>query len=131
MATPQWIVGIALVLVPVAVAVLSLAPWYRRATAATLAAQEAARVGALAPAWDDAVRDATQISARITTAACGAPCGSLTLATGPEGFVRGGTVRAAVVIEMPAVVVPGFGSVGAFPYRVDHVEAIDLHRSFP
>jgi hypothetical protein len=43
---------------------------------------------------------------------------------------RGGNVRASVTVAVPAVTLPGIGSVGAWSWTAHHSEPVDQYRSF-
>jgi hypothetical protein len=47
-----------------------------------------------------------------------------------ERLLRGGNVGAAVTIAVPAVALPGMGSVGAWSWTAHHSEPVDQYRSF-
>ncbi len=133
-AVVQWVAGLGLVVVPAAVAVLSLAPWYERAGMASLAAQEAARAAVLADDWAGAVDAADRVVASIAARGCvGDPgCIRVELAsTSPGRLDRGGSVSATVTVRIPVAVVPFAGTIGGFEHRVTHRETVDRYRSFP
>ena len=128
----QWIVGLGLVVVPAAVMVLSLAPWYERAGVGALAAQEAARTAAMAGSWAEGVRAARALVSDIGSDRCaeGPSCLDLTLSSSLPGVLdRGGTVTARVGVTLPGVVIPFLGSFGSFVHWVIVVESVDPYRS--
>ncbi len=133
-AVVQWVAGLGLVVVPAAVAVLSLAPWYERAGMASLAAQEAARAAVLADDWEAAVDASTRAVAAIEARSCIEDPGCLRVelaSSSPGRLDRGGSVSATVTVRMPMAVVPFVGTVADFEHRVTHRETIDRYRSFP
>ncbi|MFQ5554139.1 MAG: hypothetical protein ACE5GC_02055 [Acidimicrobiia bacterium] len=131
-ASVQWMMGLGLIVVPAAVIVLTLAPWYERAGLGALAAQEAARTVAVAPTWDEGVVAAEALIARIAAARCPEEPQCLSVAVRssvPGRLERGGTVTAEVGVTLPRVVIPFVGSFGAVEHRVTSVEAVDRYRS--
>lgn len=133
-AVVQWVLGLAFIVLPAAVAVLSLGPWYERAGTASLAAQEAARAAVLADDWADAVASASGVVEAVEGRSCGDGEGCLRVeltSTTPGRLERGGRVSATVTVRMPLIVVPFGGTVGAFDYSVTHDEVVDRYRSFP
>jgi hypothetical protein len=64
-ATPEWLLGIGLIIMPVIVIVASIAPWYQRANMATLIAQETARIMVLTDDWDSGEAAARTLALEI------------------------------------------------------------------
>ncbi|MFC2176945.1 hypothetical protein ACFLRH_00860 [Actinomycetota bacterium] len=138
--TPEWLLGIGLIIMPVIVIVASIAPWYQRANMATLIAQETARVMVLADDWESGELEATTLAVEIAnnhgfTAGdwCGSPApGCLWMAIGgtSPGTIRRGTeVAVQVEVPIPGVVVPGVGDIGEFQWSQLHTERVDDYRS--
>lgn len=128
----EWIIGLALMVVPVAAVVLSIAPWFQRATALAAGAAEAARAVVLAADENAADRAVAAIVAEIESRYCDEPCVAITLEPAkPEDLVRGGWVDARAEMRMPGLVVPLIGRVGSFVHAVSHREAVDPYRSLP
>ena len=128
----EWIIGLALMVVPVAAVVLSIAPWFQRATALDAGAAEAARAVVLAADANSADRAVAAIVAEIEGRYCDGPCVTIALdPEKPEDLVRGGWVDARAQMRMPGLVVPLIGRVGSFMYVVSHREAVDPYRSVP
>ncbi len=123
--------GIALLVLPVALLVLSLPQWSSRQGMARLAARDAARVVALA-GWCD--RDAAQAAVdRIAEDADLHP-GALALTLDCEGSVplpRGGAVTAWVTVGMPVLDVPILGRAAAWSWTAPHREPVDPYGSRP
>ncbi len=128
----EWLIGVTVVVIPAAVAVLSLAPLVERATAATAAAQRAARAVALAPD-DGAAHDAVvAVVADLEGRYCEESCATVVvLPSSASGLERGGWVEATVSLRMPAVSIPFLGSVASFTHTVVHREAVAPYRSLP
>lgn len=129
--TVQWTLGLALVVLPAAAIVLSIAPWYQRAAVASLAAQEGARAAVLADDWTTALGSVEMIEERFGTKACGDGCLRLTLSSASGSLTRDAIVAVDAAIRMPAVVIPFAGEVGSFTYSVTHRERVDPYRGFP
>ncbi len=122
--------GIGLLVFPVAMLVLTLPTWSERQSAARSIAREAARAAAVAGTCDPP-------AARDVGAAMGENLGlgsgqvDVTLDCTPgQRLPRGGEVAARVTVSMPAVEIPGIGSVGAWHWTAEHHEPVDQYRSF-
>ncbi len=131
--TLEFVVGVALLLIPVLLLVLQIPRWLEYQDFARTAAAEASRacadadtaaagearaerlVAAMAPNYGIGAADAAR-SLRVTCT--GAP--------GP-----GATVVATVRIDAPALVFPGFGR-GTYhaTWTVSHAEVVDPYRSY-
>jgi len=123
--------GVALLLLPVVLVVLSLPRWVERQDVARVAARDAARVVGLS-GWCDR-RAAEQAVARATSDA-GLEPGALqvTLDCAPAGpLPRGGQVTAHVRVAMPVLAVPMVGSAGAWTWTAGHRQPIDPYGSRP
>lgn len=122
--------GIGLLMFPVALLVLTLPAWSERQTTARSIAREVSRVVAVAGVCDRAAASQTGYEmARNLGLAPGDVDVQLDCATG-ERLRRGGSVRAAVTVAVPAVTFPGIGSVGAWSWTAHHTEPVDQYRSF-
>jgi hypothetical protein len=118
--------GIALLLVPVILLVAALPVWSEREHAATVAAREAARYAA--QQWPNAV-DAEAVGAADDAAAnYGVPAGDVAVVLHSD-VDRGGQVVATVTILMPAIVVPGIGTSGAWHWTTSYAVRVDDYRS--
>jgi hypothetical protein len=122
--------GIGLLIFPVALLVLTLPTWSERQTTARSIAREVSRVVAVAGVCD---RGRAVDTGRDMARNLGLPPNDvdvqLDCAPG-ERLRRGGSVRAAVTVAVPAVTFPGIGSVGAWSWTAHHSEPIDQYRSF-
>ena len=138
--TPEWLLGIGLIIMPVIVIVASIAPWYQRANMATLIAQEAARTMVLADDWATGEEDARSLAVEIANNHgfvasdwCGSPGpGCLWIGIGgtsPGVIQRGSEVLVQVEVPIPGVVVPGVGDVAEFQWAQSHTERVDDYRS--
>jgi len=127
----ELVAGVALLVLPVALLVLSLPDWSARQSAARFAAREAARVVSLA-----GVCDPDRADSLVAAVADGAGLGSgelhLALDCGAgTPLPRGGTVTARVRVVMPAVAVPAVGSVPGWSWTAAHAERVDPYLSRP
>ena len=121
-------------MVPVAVIVLSLAPWYERAGVASLAAQEAARAAVLADDWESALERAFAVVDAMERARCidAERCLEVDISsTTPRALDRGSVVTVEVTVRLPMAVIPFVGEVGAFEFASTHAEIVDPYRSLP
>jgi hypothetical protein len=123
-------IGIGLLVFPVALLVLTLPTWSERQTTARSIAREVARVVAVAGVCD---RGRAADTGHDMARNLGLPPADvdvqLDCAAG-DRLPRGGSVRASVTVAVPAVAVPGIGSVGAWSWTANHSEPIDQYRGF-
>jgi hypothetical protein len=138
--TPEWLLGIGLIIMPVIVIVASIAPWYQRANMATLIAQETARVMVLADDWESGEAAARTLALEIAnnhgfTAGdwCASPapdCLWMAIgSTSPGAIRRGSEISVQVEVPIPGVVVPGVGDIAEFQWSQSHTERVDDYRS--
>jgi hypothetical protein len=122
--------GIGLLVFPVALLVLTLPTWSERQTTARSIAHEVSRVVAVAGVCDreraaetghDMARNLGLVPRDVDVQLDCVPGGRLP---------RGGSVRASVTVAVPAVTLPGIGSVGAWSWTAHHSEPVDQYRSF-
>lgn len=119
--------AVGLLLLPIALVVMLVPQWPERQTVARSAAKEAATLYANAPS---AAVGAERAAAAVARAASnhGLPPAAMTV-TLSEIWCRACTVTAAVVVDVPAIVVPFAGTVGAFTYTATSSARIDDYRS--
>ena len=136
LAVVEWTLGIGLIVLPVAVLVASLAPWFHQASMARTMAQEAARVLVLADEWP-AGTEAAEVMARQIARNhgvdddqwCGASSGCVSVRF--DGSLdRADEVIVTVSVPMAGVTVPFIGSALGFQWSTDHAERVDDYRSF-
>jgi type II secretory pathway pseudopilin PulG len=127
----ELVAGIACLVLPVALLVLSLPGWTDRQSAARVAAREAgrtiARDGRCAP--DTARRIATTVGTNL-----GVPRRDLSVSVGcAPGSVlpAGGAVTVAVTVRQPGVRVPGLGRMGEWSFTARHAEPVDRYAGVP
>lgn len=137
----EWTIGIGLIVLPVAVLVASLPPWFERITTAREMAQEAARAAVLADDWATGVDRANSVARQIgrnggisDSAWCefGGDCVWLLVDGAPTGtLARGAEITVTVNVVIPGVTVPFVGSVAAVSWSTSHSERVDDYRSIP
>lgn len=123
-------IGIGLLIFPVALLVLTLPTWSERQTTARSVAREVARLVAVAGVCD---RERALETGHEMARNLGLPPADLDieLDCAPGGrLARGDHVRASVTVAVPAVDLPGIGSVGAWSWTAHHSEPVDQYRSF-
>ena len=124
-------VGIGVLVLPIACLVLTLPTWSERQTTARTIAREVGRSTALAGRCD---RSAAEAMTREMATNLGLDPGDVTVSldcVGNARLPRGGTVTARVTVRVPAVAIPGIGSVGAWSWTAAHTEIVDPYRSYP
>lgn len=133
--TAAWMVGIALVVLPLALVTLSLPRWYERTDVARAVAQDVART--VARAGDLGVGlDAAATTAKAAAAAAGlsveADCASACLHYRVEGRLdRGESITVSVTVDLPGMMVPLVGTITPGSWTAVHSERIDDFRSLP
>jgi hypothetical protein len=121
--------GVALLVVPVALLVLTFPRWSERQLTALVISREVARLSARDGVCDrGAARDLGATMARNLGVAPADLTVDLACADG-SGLVPGGDVEARVTVAMPAVHVPGVGSVGEWSWTARHREPVDRYAS--
>ena len=141
----EWALGIGLIILPLVIAVASIAPILARLNTARVMAQEAARTVALADDWATGIEDAQALARQIArnrgipdgewcgAAEAGDGCVSVTItgSSADGSLTRGSEVYVDVQVSSPALTIPFAGSVGAFELHGTHTERVDDYRSFP
>ena len=107
-----------LILVPFGLLVISASTWVERQTAARDAAGEAARAIVVAGADSTTPEQIVQ----SIEAGYGLAPGSLDASIPPGGHTPGSSVTVDVVVEIPALSLPIFGSVGSVSWTASHTE---------
>ena len=125
--TLELVAGLALLVLPVGLLVLVLPTWFARQNLARLAAQQAARTAVVSGSFPAGSAAAAQVAADG-----GLAPEDLTLAFTPDSSLsRGGVVTAQATVRMPAVSIPGLGTIGSFTWTARHTEPVDQYRSGP
>jgi hypothetical protein len=127
-AAAEFQVGVAFIIVPVTLLVLSLPLWLERQAMAQRAANESARRMVLAPDWSTGLTQGHVVIEEIERN-YDLPEGDLA-ASFTGNLARGQTVRSEVTVKMPALAIPFIGRVGTWHWKAVHVEHVDNYRSF-
>lgn len=132
--------GVGLLLIPMALLVLSFAPWLERRVFVRTAAAEAARWEILSDGDEAAVSALVAGMASgsgldpsdVRLSLCGGPVSEAgsALRSSCLPLRRGGSVSVEVATEVPLIRTP-FGDVGGVTVSARHVEMVDLYRSLP
>jgi hypothetical protein len=125
----EYAFGVAVLLIPVGLFVITAPSWPERQEVARVAAAEAARNG---------VQQSTLVAAESVGEAAARQV-ALNYGVDPTNFAvtwtgdvtRGNTLTAHVQVRMPALQLPGIASVGAWYWHVAHSEQVDQFRSYP
>jgi hypothetical protein len=125
----EFAFGVAVLVLPVALLVLTFPRWSERQVTARVIGREVARRAARDGICDrGAARALGTTMARNLGAAPADVSIDLRCADG-VGLTPGADVEAAVTITMPAVQVPGVGAVGAWSWTARHREPVDRYAS--
>lgn len=118
--------SVGLLLFPIFVFVMTIAPVVERRTVADRTAAEAVRAFVVA---DDAATGLADAQSVVDQANANHP---YTLSLSLEGDLeRGAVVTATVGVEMPVIIFPGVVEVRVGTYTASHREAVDQFRSLP
>lgn len=123
--------GVAMLVLPVVLLVVSLPRWSDRQGVARIAARDAARTVGLLGWCDRAAADAV---VRRVSVDAGIEPGAMRLAvdcTAATPLPRGGAVTARVTVAMPALAVPLIGAAAGWSWTAEHREPIDPYGSRP
>jgi hypothetical protein len=124
-------IGIGVLVLPVACLVLTMPTWSERQTTARAIAREVGRSTAVSGRCD---RGAAEALTREMAGNLGLDARDVAVSldcTSGARLPRGGSVTARVTVSVPAVAIPGIGSVGAWSWTAAHTESVDPYRSFP
>lgn len=134
-AAAEWVVALGLIVLPMVMIVGSIAPWLARQTMAREISQEAARRVVLADDWELGGQEATRVAEAIVAnhGLDAEDWDLVSIRTEPDGaaFGRGVDVAVEVRVRVPALTVPGIGSIAEVWWHTTHVEHVDDFRSFP
>lgn len=123
----EFAFGVALLVLPVALLVLTFPRWSERQVTARVIGREVARRAARDGICDrSAARTLGSTMARNLGVAPADVTVDLACADG-AGFAPGSDVEATVTVRMPAVQVPGLGAVGAWSWTARHREPVDRY----
>ena len=142
-AAVEWALGLGLIVLPLVIAVASIAPVLDRLSTARTVAAEAARAMVLADDWADGEERAFDLAQSVARNHgigadewCSGPgrdgCVSVEITgTTPGVLARGGEVYVVVRIPTASVTVPFIGEFASFMLQGAHTERADDYRSFP
>jgi hypothetical protein len=123
----ELVLGLVLLVLPVALLVLTLPTWFARQDLARLAAQQAARQAVIAESGAQGPSMVSEIAANN-----GLGPGQMTLSwASSSNFAPGGLVTAQVSVRIPATIIPGLGTIGSFTWTATFSERVDQYRSAP
>lgn len=131
----EMILVLGIILLPLLAGVAQLPRWVDAKSTADLAAQEAARQLVLADSWEEGELAAESIVVTVANNR-GIDIGSIEsvgfdAAPFAGELVRGGTVTVTVTLQVPPVVLPGFGPVGGnISLSRSATERVDDYRQF-
>lgn len=129
-ATPLTLMlGVAFILLPVMVLVLTIPAWEQRAVDAQDAARAAARALATAGNWENGESSANEAVDAVLYGD-GLPADEVSVAYNGS-LVPGSTVTASVTVVVPAGEVPGLGSIGELHYTASSTEHVDSYEDSP
>lgn len=129
-AAVEMILVLGLILLPSLAGVAQLPRLVDARSTADLAAQEAARQLVLADSWEEGVVAAEAVAMSIVLNR-GLDAGALTEVRLAGDLRRGETITATVTLEVPPVVLPGFGPVGGtISLSRSATERVDDYRQF-
>lgn len=130
----EFVAGVALLVLPVAMLVAVFPAWAERQSMARLAAAEAAREAVRADDVAAGIASAEQLAARIAANHGVAPDEFTVTVDLPVDPASGRPARGAMVVvtarvQIPLVAVPLVGQAGGFSWTVTHQARIDDYRS--
>jgi len=110
-AAVEMVLVLGILLLPLLAGIAQLPRWVDAKATADLAAQEAARQVVLADSLDEGVAGARLVVATVVDNR-GMDVGSVESVDFEGDLVRGDTITVTVTLQVPPVVLPGFGPVG-------------------
>lgn len=127
----ELVLGVGLLVIPVALVVLTLPGWSERQATARAVSREVARATAR-----DGICDVARARVRAAEMAAnlGVPSPDLVVDLGcVDGapLPPGGDVEARVTVAMPAIQLPGIGAVGGWSWTARHREPVDRYAVAP
>lgn len=110
-AAVEMILVLGLILLPTIAGIAQLPRWVDAKSTADLAAQEAARQMVLADTWEEGEAAGDSVAVAVVGNR-GFDVGALTAVDYSGTLERGATVTVTVTLQVPPIVLPGFGPVG-------------------
>ena len=123
----ELVLGIGLLVVPVALLVLTLPRWSERQVTARVISREVARRLARDGVCDVAGSRALGATMAGNLGVPGAQVSVDVSCAAGAALAPGGDVEARVTVSMPAVNLPGIGAIGAWSWTARHREPIDRY----
>lgn len=126
----EMVLVLGLILLPTLAGIAQLPRWVDAKAAADLAAQEAARHVVLADTMDEGVAGAAAVAEAVVRNR-GFDVGSFYAVAITGDLQRGATIEATVTLQVPPVILPGFGPVGGMiTLSRSATERVDDYRQF-
>ncbi|MDJ0923598.1 MAG: pilus assembly protein [Acidimicrobiia bacterium] len=126
----EMVLVIGLILLPTLAGLAQIPRWVEAKSTADLAAQEAARHMVLADSWEEATVAAEAVVAAVVDNR-GLDVGALGAITYVGSLDRGASITVTVTLQVPPVVLPGFGPVGGtIDLSRSATERVDDYREF-
>lgn len=136
-AAVELALGVAVLMLPVALVVLSFGPWLERRVSADVIAAEAARAVVLSLKHEAGLEVAQTLAGshglrfdQVRLGWCGAAARVLPAGAGSCALTRGAVVEVSVEVWVPLIQTP-WGAVGGMWVSSSHGEPVDLYRSLP
>lgn len=138
----EWAIGLGLIVLPLLIAVMSIAPVLDRLSTARTMAQESARAMALADEWSTGELAAQRLAHQIgrnhgiaESEWCTAGregCVTVEISGTTTGTLRRGEeISVTVRVPAAAITIPFLGEFAALTLTGSHTERVDDYRSFP
>jgi hypothetical protein len=128
-------IGMAIVVLPLAVVALSLPRWFDRAELGRAVAQDVARTVARSVDLESGLAASEALvaaAAKDAGLSSGPTCGGRCITFRVEGDLeRGRQITATVTVDMPGIFIPFAGTIGGATWSAVHAERVDDYRSLP
>lgn len=129
-AATEMVLVLGLILLPTLAGIAQLPRWVDAKSTADIAAQEAARQVALADTMDEGFAAAAAVAEAVVRNR-GLDVGALSAVMITGDLQRGATIRVTVTLQVPPVILPGFGPVGGtISLSRSATERVDDYRQF-
>lgn len=126
----EMVLVLGIILLPTLAGIAQLPRWVDAKSTADLAAQEAARQVVLADTLEDGVAAAANVAEAVVRNR-GLDVGALSAVVVTGDLVRGASVQVTVTLQVPPVILPGFGPVGGtISLSRSATERVDDYRQF-
>ena len=126
----EMVLVLGIILLPTLAGIAQLPRWVDAKSTADLAAQEAARQVVLADTVEEGVAAAANVAEAVVRNR-GLDVGALSAVVVTGDLVRGASVQVTVTLQVPPVILPGFGPVGGtISLSRSATERVDDYRQF-